>query len=114
MGTARDLLVSAGVPGGGPRGGAACKSGQLVPSGPPLPEGVSNSLCDWRRFEPGAAFRALAVVERDETGGFVSHSPSLPGAVSQGETVGEALRNLKEPIAGCIEAPFAGWVDVDV
>ena len=79
-------------------------------------------------------FRALGVVEKDEEGGFVSHSPSLPGAVSQGDTADEALVNLHEAIAGCIEsyleegeeipwvreATFEGeavvtkWIDIDV
>jgi predicted RNase H-like HicB family nuclease len=34
----------------------------------------------------------------DETGGYVVEVPSLPGCYSQGETVDEALANIKEAI----------------
>ena len=51
----------------------------------------------------GKRFRALAGVE-EEDDGFVSFSPSLPGAASQGSTSEEALANLHEALAGCIEA----------
>ena len=38
------------------------------------------------------------VIEKAEEGGYVVYVPSLPGCVSQGETKGEALRNIKEAI----------------
>lgn len=34
----------------------------------------------------------------DETGGYVVEVPSLPGCYSQGETVEEALENIREAI----------------
>lgn len=76
------------------------------------------SKYSWHEFEPGKVFLALAVIEKGEDGGFVSFSPSLPGAVSQGNTVEEALKNLHEALAGCIESYVeAGksipWVKVD-
>jgi len=72
----------------------------------------------WQEFDPGRVFLALAVIEKGEDGGFVSFSPSLPGAVSQGDTVEEALKNLHEALAGCIESYVeAGesipWVKLD-
>ena len=89
---------------------------------------------EWRVFEPGKRFRALGIVEQDEEGSFVAFSPSLPGAVSQGDSPDKALEGLCEALAGCIEtylaagsgipwdrdADFAGdavlrrWIDIDV
>lgn len=34
----------------------------------------------------------------DETGGYVAECPSLPGCVSQGETIDETIENIKEAI----------------
>ncbi len=39
----------------------------------------------------------------EETGGFVITCPSLPGCYSQGDTVEEALENIKEAILLCLE-----------
>lgn len=44
----------------------------------------------------------LVRVEPDEDGGYVVECPALPGCVSQGETVEEALRNIREAIAGIL------------
>jgi predicted RNase H-like HicB family nuclease len=38
-----------------------------------------------------------------ETGGYVVKCPSLPGCYSQGETLDEALANIKEAIELCLE-----------
>ena len=43
------------------------------------------------------------IVEPDETGGYVVTCPSLQGCYSQGETIEEALENIKEAILLCIE-----------
>ena len=80
--------------------------------------------------------KVLCVIEEDEDGGFVAYSPSLPGAVSQGDTLQEAEENLREAIIGCIESYLEmgepipwnktpdvvegnniikqGWIEVDV
>jgi len=43
-------------------------------------------------------------LERDiEDGGYVVRCPSLPGCYSQGETVEEALANIREAIELCLE-----------
>lgn len=47
-------------------------------------------------------FRVL--VEPDEEGVFVAQVPSLPGCISQGATREEALRNIREAVAGYIES----------
>lgn len=38
------------------------------------------------------------IIEPDETGGYVVSCPSLPGCHSQGETIDEALANIREAI----------------
>ena len=44
------------------------------------------------------------LVEPDEeTGGFVVTCSSLPGCYSEGETIEEALENIKEAIVLCLE-----------
>jgi predicted RNase H-like HicB family nuclease len=39
----------------------------------------------------------------DETGGYVVEVPSLPGCISQGDTLDEALANIREAIELYIE-----------
>jgi predicted RNase H-like HicB family nuclease len=39
----------------------------------------------------------------DETGGYVVDVPSLPGCISQGDTIDEALANIREAIELYIE-----------
>ena len=43
------------------------------------------------------------ILEPDENGGYVVTCPSLPGCYSQGESIEEALENIKEAIALCLE-----------
>lgn len=45
----------------------------------------------------------LTTLERDEDGAWVSECPSIPGCVSQGATRDEALSNIREAIALCLE-----------
>ena len=45
----------------------------------------------------------MAVIERDEDGKWVIECPSIPGCVSQGDTRDEALANIREAIAACLE-----------
>jgi predicted RNase H-like HicB family nuclease len=40
----------------------------------------------------------------EEDGGFVAECPSIPGCVSEGESIEEALANVKEAIEGCLES----------
>ena len=47
-------------------------------------------------------------IEQDEDGYFVAHCPALPGCHSQGGTEQEALNNIKEAIALCLEARLVG------
>jgi len=45
----------------------------------------------------------LTTLERDEDGVWIAECPSIPGCVSQGETRQEALTNICEAIAACLE-----------
>ncbi len=46
----------------------------------------------------------IVLKEDHEDGGFNVSCPALPGCHSQGETVEEAIKNIKDAISGCIEA----------
>jgi antitoxin HicB len=43
------------------------------------------------------------MLEPDETGGYVAVCPALAGCYSQGETVQDAMANIKEAIELCLE-----------
>ncbi|MDX2226753.1 MAG: type II toxin-antitoxin system HicB family antitoxin [Verrucomicrobiae bacterium] len=45
----------------------------------------------------------MATLDRDEDGVWVAECPAIPGCVSQGATQEEAIENLKEAIALCLE-----------
>jgi predicted RNase H-like HicB family nuclease len=42
-------------------------------------------------------------IEKDEAGYYVAQVPAMPGCMSQGKTVNEALANIKEAVAGWLE-----------
>ncbi len=42
-------------------------------------------------------------IQRDKTGYYVAEVPAMPGCVSQGKTLREVKRNIKEAIAGWVE-----------
>ncbi len=47
--------------------------------------------------------RFNVTVNRDEDGVWIVECPAIPGCVSQGKTKSEALDNIKEAIALCLE-----------
>jgi predicted RNase H-like HicB family nuclease len=47
--------------------------------------------------------RFKVLISKGEDGWLVVECPSIPGCISQGKTVDEALANIKEAIEGCIE-----------
>ena len=49
------------------------------------------------------AMKFMATLERDEDGVWVAECPAIPGCVSQGATRDEALANIREAIAACLE-----------
>jgi predicted RNase H-like HicB family nuclease len=45
----------------------------------------------------------VTTLERDEDGVWIAECPSIPGCVSQGESRCEALANIRDAIAACLE-----------
>ncbi len=43
------------------------------------------------------------IIEPDQSGGFVVSCPSIQGCYSQGDSIDEALENIKEAILLCLE-----------
>ena len=44
----------------------------------------------------------IEIVVHEEAGGFWAEVPSIPGCVSQGDTMEELLVKIKEAIEGCL------------
>ncbi len=44
------------------------------------------------------------IVEKGEDFGYVVHCPAIPGCHSQGNTIEEAIENVKDAIKGCLSA----------
>ena len=51
--------------------------------------------------------KLLVTLDPDETGMIVAECPAIPGCVSQGQTEAEALENIREAIAACLETRSA-------
>ena len=45
----------------------------------------------------------VIALDRDEDGIWIAECPSIPGCVSQGSTRDEALANIKDAIASCLD-----------
>ena len=58
--------------------------------------------------------RLIVTLERDETGMIVVECPAIPGCVSQGKTEDEAIANIREAIAACVETRVANGMPVTV
>jgi len=54
--------------------------------------------------------KVKVVLEPSEEGGFTASVPSLPGCISEGETVEDALANVQEAIALYLEPVEDDWV----
>jgi len=44
------------------------------------------------------------LIEKGEDFGYVAHCPVIPGCHSQGDTIEEAIENIKDAIKSCLEA----------
>jgi predicted RNase H-like HicB family nuclease len=60
-----------------------------------------------------------AIIHKAEEGGYWAKVPALPGCVSQGETMEEVTRNIREAFQGCLSvsvdetpADLAGLVEI--
>ncbi len=47
--------------------------------------------------------RITVTIDRDEDGVWVVECPAIPGCASQGESKNEAIANIREAIALCLE-----------
>ena len=54
------------------------------------------------------------ILEQDEDGRFIASCPSLQGCYSQGDTVEEALENVKDVIEMCVEELREEKKDLDL
>ena len=45
----------------------------------------------------------VITIDRDEDGAWIAECPSIPGCVSDGRTRDEAIANVREAIALCLE-----------
>lgn len=58
--------------------------------------------------------KLLVTLHCDETGTIVAECPAIPGCVSQGKTKEEAMANIREAIAACLEARAANGMSLPV
>lgn len=56
--------------------------------------------------------RQVLLIPDLEDGGYTVEVPSLPGCISEGDTVEEAMENIKDAIRGYIESLEADGVPV--
>ncbi|MBI2667647.1 type II toxin-antitoxin system HicB family antitoxin [Candidatus Woesearchaeota archaeon] len=47
--------------------------------------------------------RFHVLIEQDEDGGYIGRVPELQGCLSQGDTLDELMRNIREAIELCLE-----------
>lgn len=56
-----------------------------------------------RKEDKVKPMKFVTTLDRNEDGVWIAECPSIPGCVSQGETRDEALANIREAIAACLE-----------
>jgi Uncharacterized conserved protein len=44
------------------------------------------------------------IIEKDEEGRFIAECPDLPGCITEGDSLDEAIENLNEAIVGCLKS----------
>lgn len=71
-----------------------------------------NKKSDWNLIVIWLKFKVV-IKEDHNDGGFNVSCPALPGCHSQGETIDEALENIKEAITGVLEVLNEKVVAVD-
>ena len=55
----------------------------------------------------GFAMKIKVVVHEAEEGGYRAEVPAIPGCATQGESMEELLRNVREAIEGCLSVDIA-------
>jgi predicted RNase H-like HicB family nuclease len=58
--------------------------------------------------------KLLVTLEPDETGMIIAECPAIPGCISQGRTEAEAMENIREAIAGCLETRLANGMPLTI
>jgi len=53
------------------------------------------------------------IIEQDEDGGYIGKVAELPACMSQGDTLDELMKNMKEAIELCLEVETNEKVNVD-
>jgi predicted RNase H-like HicB family nuclease len=56
-----------------------------------------------RKLKKGVHVRLHVIIKQDEAGYYVAEIPTLPGGLSQGKALEEAVSNIKEAIEGWLE-----------
>ncbi len=56
-----------------------------------------------KRLKGIAAMKFFVTLDRDEDGAWIAECPAIPGCVSEGDTREEAVANVREAIALCLE-----------
>jgi len=54
--------------------------------------------------------KTKVVLEPGDEGGYTVHAPSLPGCISEGDTLEEALANIREAIELYLEPVEDDWI----
>ena len=62
------------------------------------------------RMHKGGKMTIKVVLEPSDEGGYTVYAPSLPGCISEGETIEEALQNIREAIELYLEPVEDDWV----
>ena len=71
-----------------------------------MPQGAAlarRALANFAIVGYTLSMKLSVTIDRDEDGMWVAECPSIPGCVSQGKTKPDALKNIKEAIALCLE-----------
>jgi predicted RNase H-like HicB family nuclease len=68
-----------------------------------------EGVADWRTKGENA-MRFKVVLEPSDEGGFTIYIPSLPGCISEGDTVEDALKNIEEAAELYLEPVEDDWV----
>lgn len=58
--------------------------------------------CNWEGVEV-EKLRLPVTIEQDEEDWYVAECPAIPGCLSQGKTLDEALENIREAIELCLQ-----------
>ncbi len=54
--------------------------------------------------------RFVVLLTPDEDGGYVAECPDIPGCISEGDTLEQALENIRDAISACLETMMEhGW-----